>query len=653
MRITNLRDGAAELLDANVAGTGLSKSYSAGVLRLQGNAPPAIYEKVLRSVTYRNSAVRPDTAVRNVSFVVNDGFADSNTAVSTIRIIYLRLDITVDPESQSIASGGTAVFTVTVRNNGNVSLKRVPLRVDAATDCDRTWNAIAAGASRRISCSATAVSADFLARFTVSGEDDSGNSTNADTTARVEVENPNIRIVKGPSTRTLLPGQDADFSIFVLNPSTRVNLGEVQISDPLVPACSREGANGLGNLAAGAQQTYTCRAANVTAAFTNVITVTGRNLFTGALVSDSSVAAVELLDLRPALQVDPALLGAGGGPVTFALTAVNSGSVPWTLTALLSETYGDLLDTANATVQDNSCAILPRAAVAPDELLSCAFTAIVSGPPGARETVLRLDAEDDAGLLLRREVTASVTISENAVLRTELSGATDSVAAPGRYVRERVVLTNSDAETAVIVEQMQHTLFSNLDGVGTCTLPQTIEPDGRYSCGFEAFVGGSAGDTVEHTLQVRGRSGGTGLSGLASWRYTLYDPELRRDLFPIVASAYAQPVEENDTACSAFPIAGNAPYRFLLDDAEDWYRVKIERAGRMTVDLREFISTDPQLIIYRGPCDNLSDPVGFDGSRRPDKRLEFAVTSGTYLVRVVNSASVAYNAPYTLTVNTP
>ena len=432
VRIQNLRDGAAEALDANVAGTGLSKSYSAGVLRLQGSASPAVYETVLRSVTYRNNAAAPDTANRTIAFTVNDGFADSNTAVSTIRILFLRLELDVSPATQTIASGGTAVFTVAVRNSGNVTLNTVPLRSDADDDCDRTWNSITPGTTRRISCSATGVTADLINRFTVTATA-GGTETSAAASARVEVDNPNIRIVKSPSTQTVLAGEPARFNIFVLNPSTRVNLGEVTVSDPLAPACSREGAAGLGNLPAGAQETYSCASAAVSAAFTNVITVTGRNLFTGSVVSDSSVAAVELLDMQPVLQVDPALLSAPGGPVVFALTAVNSGSLPWTLTGLDSPALGNLLNPANTAAQDNTCAELPQAAIAPGEQFSCTFTAVISGAGGPQSVALALTAADSDGLALSKQVSATITIGEDTLLETTLSAATDSVPPDGQF----------------------------------------------------------------------------------------------------------------------------------------------------------------------------------------------------------------------------
>ena len=86
MTITNVYDGAAELLDANVAGTSISKSYANGVLTLTGIAPIADYIAVLDSVTYNDTAttLSAPTINRIVTFVANDGLASSTVATATI-----------------------------------------------------------------------------------------------------------------------------------------------------------------------------------------------------------------------------------------------------------------------------------------------------------------------------------------------------------------------------------------------------------------------------------------------------------------------------------------------------------------------------------------------------------------------------------------
>jgi len=84
--LVNTPDGAAERLDADLAGTSLTKSFAGGLLSLTGVATVAEYQAVLRTVTYDNLAANPDLAARSINAVANDGTLDSNTAIATVTV---------------------------------------------------------------------------------------------------------------------------------------------------------------------------------------------------------------------------------------------------------------------------------------------------------------------------------------------------------------------------------------------------------------------------------------------------------------------------------------------------------------------------------------------------------------------------------------
>ena len=84
--ITNLPDGAAETLTANVAGTSLSAAYLNGVLTISGVGAVAEYQQVLRTVAYNNSSQAPTTTARQITFTVTDGAATSLAATSVVTI---------------------------------------------------------------------------------------------------------------------------------------------------------------------------------------------------------------------------------------------------------------------------------------------------------------------------------------------------------------------------------------------------------------------------------------------------------------------------------------------------------------------------------------------------------------------------------------
>ncbi|MEY2569744.1 MAG: hypothetical protein QOE63_94, partial [Acidimicrobiaceae bacterium] len=67
---------------------GISGNYdsSTGVLTLSGTASKANYQLALASITFSNTSNTPSTATRTVSFKVNDGDVDSNTATRNVGV---------------------------------------------------------------------------------------------------------------------------------------------------------------------------------------------------------------------------------------------------------------------------------------------------------------------------------------------------------------------------------------------------------------------------------------------------------------------------------------------------------------------------------------------------------------------------------------
>lgn len=86
---TNFANGQDVLGFTNQNGISGSYNASTGVLTLTGTSTVANYQAALRSVTYRNSSENPSTAVRTISFAVDDGQATnhaSNVLTSTVNV---------------------------------------------------------------------------------------------------------------------------------------------------------------------------------------------------------------------------------------------------------------------------------------------------------------------------------------------------------------------------------------------------------------------------------------------------------------------------------------------------------------------------------------------------------------------------------------
>ncbi|NLF32487.1 MAG: tandem-95 repeat protein, partial [Planctomycetes bacterium] len=110
MTITITNVVAGDVLDANVGATGLVKSYNAGTgaLTLTGTASVADYQSVLRTVSYASTSDAPTDAARTVTFVVNDGTADSAAATATINVQSVNDNPTITvPGAQSLNEDAT------------------------------------------------------------------------------------------------------------------------------------------------------------------------------------------------------------------------------------------------------------------------------------------------------------------------------------------------------------------------------------------------------------------------------------------------------------------------------------------------------------------------------------------------------------------
>jgi len=95
---TNMAGAVAEVtgnyrLDEDVLGftnqdriTGAWDETS-GRISFSGSATLAEYQSALRSVTYTNKSANPDTVLRTISFIINDGTINSNTITRRIKVI--------------------------------------------------------------------------------------------------------------------------------------------------------------------------------------------------------------------------------------------------------------------------------------------------------------------------------------------------------------------------------------------------------------------------------------------------------------------------------------------------------------------------------------------------------------------------------------
>jgi len=135
--LTNIQDGADELLSVDTTGTLITASSfnsTTGELTLTGSDTLANYAAVLQSLTYDNASEDPTVLDRILQITVNDGGLSSPSVVSTISIVAENDAPTVDLNGE-----GTGVDFATTFTEGNGPLAIVDgVLVDDVDNTDLT-----------------------------------------------------------------------------------------------------------------------------------------------------------------------------------------------------------------------------------------------------------------------------------------------------------------------------------------------------------------------------------------------------------------------------------------------------------------------------------------------------------------------------------
>ena len=426
------------------------------------------------------------------------------------------------------------MFTIEVRNTGNVALRNISISDPLAPGCDRTISSLGAGKRSTYSCGAPDVEAEFTNTATVRARDGEGTRVSDSDTARVEVENPNIQIVISPPAQTLLKGDTARFSIFVVNTSRTVSLTDVEVVDPLVPDCNRN----IGNLPKGEERIYSCTVENVAKPLINQISVSARNIFTGEMVQDSTSSLVAVLDMQVKLSIKPSVVPMPGGPVQFIIEVLNSGSVPFEIDRLSVDPLGSILDPANRALKDNSCLQANEAAIVVGQRYSCSFTAAAEGNPGTRSYRLEARAQDADGKRVFASADSDVFIVNDAEFATTIKVLPAGLPAPGGEVIESIVITNGAPNGDVDVTFLHHSTLGNLDQIGSCLLPQRIAAGDTYRCEFKLTISGPIGTVIDHTISAAGiDNNGDYVGDVDSAEIVLFDPSRQNIWLPLVAGS--------------------------------------------------------------------------------------------------------------------
>ena len=193
-----------------------------------------------------------------------------------------------------------------------------------------------------------------------------------------------------------------------------------------------------------------------------------------------------------------------GGDVTFMFRVHNTSPVDIvTIDSLADSVYGNLFLRGDCgTLASKQLAPDDGAAGGPDEV-TCSFSALVSGNAGdSHHNVGSVVAHDEDERPVTADDFADVEITDVAPSIDVTKTANPiTVAEPGDTVEFTVDVENTSVSDPVTITSLMDDPDGagpaepiDLNGKGSCSVPQVIQPDDTYTCSFSRMITGNAGD---------------------------------------------------------------------------------------------------------------------------------------------------------------
>jgi CSLREA domain-containing protein/uncharacterized repeat protein (TIGR01451 family) len=313
--MTNL--GGVDLVDLAVSDPAtVDCERSVGELPdLPAGAPPIVY-------TCTTGPISLDLVnVATVTATTRDGAPVSASASASVDVVP-PLEIVKSPSDQQVVAGGTATFTITVKNPSGIAKTAVAVVDPLTPSCDRSIGDLAAGAtSTPYTCSTGPLFASFTNVATATATAPEGMVT-ASAGAYVNVVDPPIGITKTPSAQLVDPGGTATFTITVSNPGSETLTG-VTVTDPATPDC----AMALPDIPAGGSSApYPCSTGPLTIDFVNVATVDATTETSSVAVTASASALVNVRNPIEIIKAPAEQTITAGEAASFTITIVNDGA---------------------------------------------------------------------------------------------------------------------------------------------------------------------------------------------------------------------------------------------------------------------------------------------------------------------------------------
>jgi hypothetical protein len=463
--------------------------------------------------------VETDTVTATLVDDEDNSVQDSDDATVTITdVVPTAADVVVVKNASPTSvpePGGEVQFTVRVTNNAVEPLTLTALVDDVHGDLNgrgtcATGATLPIGGSYQCTFTATVSgNAGYVETDTVTATlvDDEDNSVQDSDDATVTITDvvptaADVVVVKNASpTSVPEPGGEVQFTVRVTN-----NAVEPLTLTALVDDVHGD-LNGRGTCATGAtlpiggsyQCTFTATVSG-NAGYVETDTVTATLVDDeGNSVQDSDDATVTLTNTEPSVSIVKTAstnsLPEPGGIVTFTLTVTNNSVETVTITDL-SDTYP----------LSQECLALVGQTLAPGASASCQY-AIQVEDAGTYSNTASVTVEDDENNEASDQDTETVEVTDVTPTPADVvvvkNASPTSVPEPGGEVQFTVRVTNHAVEPLTLTALVDD-VHGDLNGRGSCAVPQTLDVGQTYTCYFTATVSGNAvyveTDTVTATL---------------------------------------------------------------------------------------------------------------------------------------------------------
>ncbi|MGW8281862.1 MAG: DUF7507 domain-containing protein, partial [Gemmatimonadota bacterium] len=222
-------------------------------------------------------------------------------------------------------------------------------------------------------------------------------------------------------------------------------------------------------------------------------------------VADTAQASVGIGAVDPTIDVtktaSPGSVPETGGLVTYTVLVDNTSGETITLTSLTDSKFGDLDGKGDCSMPQT---------LQPDgeagDSYSCIFTETVAGEAGSHINVATASGQDDDGQPVEGSDDETVTLNDVLpdISVTKTPNPT-TVLETGGDVTFGVQVTNNSAE-AVSLISLSDDQFGDLNGQGTCSVPQQLAGSGgSYSCSFTKSLSSLDLTAHEDTVTAVGR----------------------------------------------------------------------------------------------------------------------------------------------------